>query len=161
MMTKTVVRDRIAEKRGKWAIFEELHDTNETLDQAVCILDDLKILIRELPDKLATTIEQADALVESVMILDASLDKCMEATSVYFEEIEAKLDEMQKSLLHDEPGKMHRFSKLVSEVRCTQKLIDTVIANAEEEIYKFLECENLSLEKQQTNTRIMELILSS
>ncbi|KAF8789351.1 hypothetical protein HNY73_007292 [Argiope bruennichi] len=160
MMTKTVARDRIADKRNKWAIFEELHDTNERLDEAVSILDDLKVLIKQLPNKLATNGQQADALIESAMLLDNSIDNCLEATGAYFDEIEMKLDEMQKSLLHDEVSQMHRFTKLVTEVRCTQKRIDTLIAKAEEEIYKFLESEDFYVERQKKDVRIMQIVLS-
>ncbi|GBN60341.1 hypothetical protein AVEN_83708-1 [Araneus ventricosus] len=160
MMTKPVVCNRIVEKRKKWAIFEELNDTNETFDEAICILHNLRVLITQLPDKLTCSAEQADTLEESVMLLDSSLDKCMESTGVHFVEIETKLDEMQKSLLHDETCNMHSFSKLASEVRCSQKLIDTLISNAEEEIYRFLESEGLYEERRKTDVRIMELVLN-
>ncbi|CAL1271825.1 unnamed protein product [Larinioides sclopetarius] len=160
MITKPVVCGKIVEKRQKWAIFEELNDTNDNLDEAICILDNLKVLIRQLPDKLDFRSGRTEALAESVMILEASMDKCIESTSVHLEEIETKIDEIQKYLLHDETCSMHNFSKLVSEVRCSQKLIDTLISNIEEEIYRFLESEGLYEERRKTDVRIMELVLN-
>ncbi|KAF8773822.1 hypothetical protein HNY73_016445 [Argiope bruennichi] len=145
MMTRNVVCDTVIEKNNMWMIFEELLDTNESLEEACFILDELQELIRKLPNTMRTNTKQDIAITNSVQILDDSLDKVMETTGVYFDEIEMKLDDIQKYLLRNYSD-IHRCMQLVSEVRCDQKYIDTLISNAEKEIYKFLETVDLYMQ---------------